>query len=93
MGVITIALGQPGFWQIVIVLAIFLLFFGSNRLPRMARSLGESLTEFKKGLRGEGGDDDEKKVGDGDDDEKKKVEAGGGDEAPKAETEKKEESR
>jgi sec-independent protein translocase protein TatA len=70
MGVITIALGQPGFWQIVIVLAIFLLFFGSNRLPKMARSLGESLTEFKKGLRGEGDDEEEKKkVGSGEGDE------------------------
>jgi sec-independent protein translocase protein TatA len=79
------AIGQPGFWQIVIVLAIFLLFFGSNRLPRMARSLGESLTEFKKGLRGEGEDEEKKKVGSGGDD----------DEAPhpKSETEAKEESK
>jgi sec-independent protein translocase protein TatA len=85
MGVSFIALGQPGFWQIVIVLAIFLLFFGSNRLPRMARSLGQSLTEFKKGLKGEDDDEEKKKVGSGGDD----------DEAPqpKSETEAKEESK
>ena len=72
MGVSITALGQPGFWQIVIVLAIFLLFFGSNRLPRMARSLGESLTEFKKGLRGEAGDDKDK-LPEGSEDEKKNL--------------------
>ena len=86
MGVSIIAIGQPGFWQIVIVLAIFLLFFGSNRLPKMARSLGASLTEFKKGLRGEGDDEDEdkKKVGAGADDE---------DAEAKTKTEAKEESK
>jgi len=63
MGMTLLAFGQPGFWQMIIVLAVFLLFFGSSRLPKMARSLGESLTEFKKGLRGvEDGEDEKKKL-------------------------------
>mgnify|MGYP001369170026 CR=1 FL=1 len=37
-------------WQLLIVLVIVLLLFG-NRLPSVARSLGQSLTEFKKGMR------------------------------------------
>jgi len=67
------AIGQIGPWQLLLVLALILLFFGSSRLPKMARSLGQSLTEFKKGLRGED-DKDKKKVeptsgsDDGDDD-------------------------
>jgi TatA/E family protein of Tat protein translocase len=48
-------------WQLVVVLLILLLLFGS-RLPRIARSLGEGITEFKKGLNkgsnGSNGDDD-----------------------------------
>ena len=74
-----LAIGQPGFWQIVIVLALLLLFFGSSRLPKMARSLGASLTEFKKGLKGSP-DDDKKKLddsssGDGDKDTASSAEA------------------
>ena len=49
-------LGGSGPWEIIIVLALLLLFFGSSRLPKMARSLGSSMTEFKKGLKG--GDQD-----------------------------------
>ncbi|MDA8745402.1 twin-arginine translocase TatA/TatE family subunit [Rubripirellula amarantea] len=40
----------PGIWQIMIVLVVVLLLFG-NRLPSLARSMGMSLTEFKKGLK------------------------------------------
>lgn len=39
-----------GFWQLLIVLVIVLLLFG-NRLPSLARSLGQSLIEFKKGVK------------------------------------------
>ena len=49
--------GGPG--EIVIILGILLLLFGSTKLPKLARSLGSSVTEFKKGIRGE--DDDGKK--------------------------------
>ncbi len=39
-----------GIWQLLIVLVVVLLIFG-NRLPSVARSLGRSLVEFKKGTR------------------------------------------
>ena len=39
-----------GPWQVLIVLFVVLLLFGS-RLPSVARSLGRSLVEFKKGMK------------------------------------------
>src|SRR5476651_961060 len=42
------AIGIPhgGEWLIILVLAI--LFFGADKLPKLARGLGKSLGEFKK---------------------------------------------
>ena len=38
-----------GPWQIIIVLAIVALLFGSKKLPEIARSLGRAKGEFRKG--------------------------------------------
>jgi sec-independent protein translocase protein TatA len=52
--------GVPGPVQIIIFLVVILLLFG-NRLPGAMRSLGSSVTEFKKGTReAEEGDKDER---------------------------------
>jgi sec-independent protein translocase protein TatA len=42
-------LGAP---QLLIILAIVLLLFGSKKLPELARSLGDSAHELRKGLNG-----------------------------------------
>jgi sec-independent protein translocase protein TatA len=47
--------------ELIIVLAIVLLLFGSTRLPKLARSLGQASKEFKKGVDGEDDDTSESK--------------------------------
>ena len=49
-----------GWPEILLILLVVLLLFGAKRLPDLARSLGKSLREFKKG-REEGDASDEKK--------------------------------
>jgi len=39
-----------GYQELLIVLVIVLILFGANRLPELARSLGSSVKEFKKGV-------------------------------------------
>jgi TatA/E family protein of Tat protein translocase len=52
-------IGAP---ELIIILVIVLLLFGAKKLPEMARSLGKSQKEFKKGMRegAEEADQDEK---------------------------------
>jgi len=40
-----------GATELIIVLAILLLIFGSTRLPKLARSLGQASKELRAGVR------------------------------------------
>ena len=40
-----------GLPELLVVLVIVLLLFGAKRLPEIARGLGKSLQEFKKGVK------------------------------------------
>ena len=51
-------IGGLGMQELIIVLIILLLLFGSTRLPQLAKGMGKSIREFKKGV-SEGGDDDD----------------------------------
>jgi sec-independent protein translocase protein TatA len=39
-----------GTQELLVILVIVLILFGANRLPQLARSLGSSMKEFKKGI-------------------------------------------
>ncbi len=41
----------PGGSELLLLLAILLLIFGSSKLPQLARSLGKARNEFKSGLK------------------------------------------
>jgi sec-independent protein translocase protein TatA len=46
-----------GYQELLIILVIVLVLFGANRLPELAKSLGKSVKEFKKGVETEPADD------------------------------------
>jgi len=50
---------QIGTGEIILIVAVLVLFFGARKLPDLARSIGKSARELRKGLSGE--DDDEEK--------------------------------
>lgn len=51
-------IGGLGMPEILLILGVLLLLFGSTRLPQLARGMGKSISEFKKGI-SEAGKEDE----------------------------------
>lgn len=58
---------QIGTGEIILIVAVLVLFFGSKKLPDLARSIGKSARELRAGLSGE--DDDEPDAESGDEPE------------------------
>jgi len=52
----------PGGWELILVLLVVLVVFGSKRLPDSARALGRSLRIFKAETKGLRGDEDDTKT-------------------------------
>ena len=48
--------------ELLIILAIIMLFFGARKLPELSKSLSESVRELRKGM--SNGEDEKKKDGD-----------------------------
>ncbi len=42
--------GKLGFPELLLILAIVLIFFGGRRIPEIARGLGEGIRHFKEGM-------------------------------------------
>jgi sec-independent protein translocase protein TatA len=54
-------MGRIGFGELVVILLVALLLFGAKRLPEIAKSLGESIKEFKKAISDKDSDKSDKK--------------------------------
>ena len=44
-------IGPFGHWEILVILLVVLLLFGAKRLPAMAKGIGQSVREFRRGIR------------------------------------------
>ncbi len=51
-------IGGLGMQELIIILIILLLLFGSTRLPQLAKGMGKSIREFKKGINDAGDETD-----------------------------------
>lgn len=49
MNTLALIPGMQGAPEILLIIFVVLLLFGSKKLPELARSLGKSLNEFKRG--------------------------------------------
>lgn len=49
-----------GVQELLIILAILLLLFGSKKLPELSRSIGKSMRELRHGLKDDEGGDNTK---------------------------------
>ncbi len=45
-----LAMWTPGMWEILLIVSVILLFFGPKKLPQLAKGLGQSFTELRKGF-------------------------------------------
>lgn len=46
-----------GFWQIALLVVLFLLFFGRGKIPQMMGDIAEGIKSFKKGINDSQSDD------------------------------------
>ncbi len=55
----------PGVWEWVIIGGVVVLLFGTNKIPKLGGAIGESIKNFKKGIK------DAEKIDSGSDEDKK----------------------
>jgi sec-independent protein translocase protein TatA len=46
-------MSMPGFWELVMILAVVTLLFGGRKLPQLGGAIGESIRNFKRGIKDE----------------------------------------
>lgn len=46
-------LGLPGLSELLLIFGVVVLLFGGKKLPELGGAIGESIKNFKKGIKGE----------------------------------------
>jgi sec-independent protein translocase protein TatA len=44
-------MSMPGLPELIIILSVVFLLFGANKLPKLGGAIGESIKNFKKGIK------------------------------------------
>ncbi len=44
-------LGSLGFWEILLIVLVFLLLFGGKKIPELMHGLGKGMKSFKEGMK------------------------------------------
>ncbi len=52
-------MGRLGTWELIVIVLGLLLLFGAKRIPEIARSLGQALNQFKRGMKEASLEDDD----------------------------------
>ena len=55
-------MGRIGLPEVILILAVFILFFGARRLPEAGAAIGKAVRAFKKGLNEDVSDEETKKA-------------------------------
>ncbi|MBR5385855.1 MAG: twin-arginine translocase TatA/TatE family subunit [Bacteroidales bacterium] len=40
-----------GYWEVLLIIAVLLLFFGAKKIPELMRGLGKGVKSFKEGMK------------------------------------------
>ena len=52
---------KMGIWELLVILVIVILIFGPKALPKLGKSMGKTIGNFKKGLNEDDDDEDDEK--------------------------------
>lgn len=44
-------LGSVGFWEVLLLVLVFLLLFGGKKIPELMHGLGKGMRSFKEGMK------------------------------------------
>lgn len=44
-------LGSVGFWEVLLLVLVFLLLFGGKKIPELMHGLGKGMKSFKEGMK------------------------------------------
>ncbi len=53
LNAVSMAIGRPGTWEILIVVVIIVVLFGPKFLPKLGQTFGDTIRGFKNGLKGD----------------------------------------